>query len=145
MYRLFVRFFCLSSFERILFIRTTITIVYLSIKIAVVPRRFILKCIGISGVQVPEDISEKDILAATQLAKAIRRGVKVIPWRVTCFVRALAGKYLLNRMGISSTLYIGVGKDEERKLTAHAWLRCGPFIVTGKEEMKRFTPVAFFS
>jgi len=48
-------------------------------------------------------------------------------------------------MGISSTLYIGVGKDEERKLTAHAWLRCGPFIVTGKEEMKRFTPVAFFS
>ena len=145
MLRLFVRFFCISSFERILFIRTTATMLYFCILIAVVPRRFILKRIGKSGVQVPEDLSEKDILPVTQVSMAIRRSVKVIPWKVTCFVKAVAGKYMLKQMGITSTHYIGVGKDEAQKLTAHAWLRCGRFIVTGKEEMNRFTPVAFFS
>jgi len=145
MLRQFVRFFCMSSFERILFIRTTAAVVYFCVLIAVVPRRIVLRRIGKSGVQMPEDISEKDIVVVAQVAKAIRRSLKVIPWKVTCFVRAVAGKYMLTRMGIPSTLYIGVGKDEERKLTAHAWLRCGRFIVTGKEEMKRFAPVAFFS
>ncbi len=120
MLRLFVRFFCISSFERILFIRTTATMLYFCILIAVVPRRFILKRIGKSGVQVPEDLSEKDILHVTQVAKAIRRSVKVIPWKVKCFVRAVAGKYMLKRMGISSTLSIGRGKDAEHKLPAHA-------------------------
>ncbi len=145
MLRLFVRFFCISSFERILFIRTTATMLYFCILIAVVPRRFILKRIGKSGVETPQQNSEKEIVSASQVAKAIRRSVKVIPWKVTCFVKAVAGKYMLKQMGITSTLYIGVGKDEAQKLTAHAWLRCGRFIVTGKEEMNRFTPVAFFS
>lgn len=145
MLRQFFRFFCIGSFERILFIRTAAVILYFCILIAVVPQRIVLRRIGKSGVQMPEDISEKDVVVVTQVAKAIRRSVKVIPWKVKCFVRAVAGKYMLKRMGISSTLYIGLGKDEEQKLTAHAWLRCGRFIVTGKEEMNRFTPVAFFS
>lgn len=145
MLRLFVRFFCISSFERILFIRTTAVMLYFHMLIAVVPRRFVLRRVGEFGVQMPEDISEMDITRVTQVAKAIRRSIKVIPWKVTCFVRAVAGKYMLKQMGITSTLYIGVGKDEVQKLTAHAWLRCGRIIVTGKEEMKRFTPVAFFS
>jgi hypothetical protein len=31
---------------------------------------------------------------------------------------------------ISSTLYLGVGKDNDQ-MVAHAWLRCGQLYVTG--------------
>jgi len=141
----FVRFFYISSFERILFIRTTVAVLYFSILIAVVPRRFILKRIGESGVETPQQNSEKVIVSASQVAKAIRRSVRVIPWRVTCFAKAIAAKYLLKQLGIASTLYLGVAKVGPKSITAHAWLRCGSVIVTGKEEAVRFTPVAFFS
>ena len=145
MWRLLVRFFKINRFERDLFIWTAVSVCYYSILVAIVPRRYVLKRVGNLSVETAEFISEKDIVIVNQVSKAIRRSVRFIPWRVTCFAKAIAAKAILKREGISSTLYIGVGKSNEGKLTAHAWLRCGGLIVTGKEELVRFTPVAFFS
>ncbi len=68
------------------------------------------------------------------------------PWRCTCLVRALAGRAMLHRRRISSSLYLGAAPDagDERALSAHAWLRSGRLVVTGGEEATRFTPVVCF-
>ena len=139
------RFFIVSRFEYILLIQTFVTVLYYAFLITLFSRRFILKRVGKAGVESPHEISANDTVLAKQVAQAIRRSERIIPWRITCFAKAIAAKKILKQRGLPSTLYLGVAKVGSDSITAHAWLRCGNVIVTGKEEMARFTPVAFFS
>lgn len=66
-------------------------------------------------------------------------------WESECLVKALAAMKMLEKRKIESTLYLGTAKDEEGKLIAHAWLRCGPIYVTGSEGMEKFTVVGKFA
>lgn len=75
----------------------------------------------------------------------MRRAIRFLPMKIKCFSRAITAKRILEKQSIPSTIYFGVAKDGNSKLIAHAWLRCGNIIVTGKEEMGRFTPVMFFT
>ena len=52
---------------------------------------------------------------------------------------------MLEKRGIESTLYLGTAKDESGELIAHAWLRSGPYFVTGAEGMEKFTVVGKFA
>lgn len=54
-----------------------------------------------------------------------------VPWQSMCMVRALTAKKLLNRKGYPCTLYMGVKKDDNGDMAAHAWLRCGRNYITG--------------
>jgi hypothetical protein len=65
-------------------------------------------------------------------------------WESMCLVKAIAAMKMLERRHIESTLYLGTAKDPSGKLIAHAWLRSGPFYVTGAEEMDAFTVVSKF-
>ncbi|SFL10847.1 Transglutaminase-like superfamily protein [Paenibacillus sp. 1_12] len=66
-------------------------------------------------------------------------------WESKCLVRAIAGMKMLERRQIESTLYLGTAKDESGKMIAHAWLRSGPFYITGAEEMQKFIVVGKFA
>lgn len=66
-------------------------------------------------------------------------------WHSKCLVKAIAGMKMLERRQIESTLYLGTAKDEGGELSAHAWLRSGPFYVTGAEVMNGFTVVGKFA
>jgi hypothetical protein len=68
-----------------------------------------------------------------------------LPWTCRCLVRAMAGKRMLDRRGIPSTLYLGLAKEGEMGLKAHAWLRSGPMIVTGAEVRADYQTIASFS
>ncbi|PEA53601.1 stage V sporulation protein S [Bacillus pseudomycoides] len=66
-------------------------------------------------------------------------------WESQCLVKAIAGMKMLEKRQIESTLYLGTAKDDSGKLIAHAWLRSGPFYVTGAEGMEKFTVVGTFA
>ncbi|WP_036711165.1 lasso peptide biosynthesis B2 protein [Paenibacillus pinihumi] len=66
-------------------------------------------------------------------------------WESQCMVKAIAAMRMLERRKIESTLYMGMGRDEKGKLVAHAWLRSGPFYITGAEGRERYTCVAMFA
>ncbi|RJE91139.1 lasso peptide biosynthesis B2 protein [Paenibacillus sp. 1011MAR3C5] len=66
-------------------------------------------------------------------------------WESKCLVRAVAGMKMLERRGIESTLYLGTAKNETGGMIAHAWLRSGPWYITGAEEMKLFTVTGKFA
>ena len=57
-------------------------------------------------------------------------------WESQCLVKAIAGMKMLERRKIESTLYLGTAKDENGKMIAHAWLRSGPFYITGQKEWR---------
>jgi hypothetical protein len=66
-------------------------------------------------------------------------------WESQCLVKAIAGMKMLERRQIESTIYLGTAKDGTGKLIAHAWLRSGPFYLTGSEGMEKFTVVGQFA
>jgi hypothetical protein len=66
-------------------------------------------------------------------------------WESQCLVRAIAALKMLERRRIESTLYLGTAKDERGNMIAHAWLRSGPFYITGAEGMQRFVVVGTFA
>lgn len=64
-------------------------------------------------------------------------------YKSKCYDQALAGKMMLKRRGVSSTLYFGLSKVDT-ELTAHAWLRTGDRVITGRSEMKNYTSIAWY-
>ena len=46
---------------------------------------------------------------------------------------------------ISTTLYLGVKKDSDNNMLAHAWLRCGDYYVTGGANKEGYAVVAKFA
>jgi hypothetical protein len=89
--------------------------------------------------------NDKNKLTILGISEAIHIMSRYTLWESMCLVRAIAAMKMLERRGISSTLYLGTGKDENGQLIAHAWLRSGNQYVTGGEEMKEFAVVGSFA
>lgn len=59
-----------------------------------------------------------------------------------CLVQALATQWLLGRVGCETKLRIGVVKENDQTLKAHAWLeRGGDVIIGGRSSLVRYTPM----
>ncbi|MFE4350609.1 lasso peptide biosynthesis B2 protein [Peribacillus butanolivorans] len=87
--------------------------------------------------------SNKEVLAS--ISRAIHIMSRYTFWESQCLVKAMAGMKMLEKRNIDSTLYLGTAKDENGELIAHAWLRSGPFYITGADVMDRFTVVSKFA
>ena len=68
----------------------------------------------------PEDDTVDDQAIAEWVDRVLRRLPP--PWRHTCLRRALVLHYLLHRAGRPTELRIGVRRDDQNALAAHAWL-----------------------
>ncbi|MFL0198644.1 lasso peptide biosynthesis B2 protein [Clostridium sp. WILCCON 0269] len=92
-----------------------------------------------------EQVSDIDEITIGKIKWAVSVVCRFTPWESKCFVQALAGQIMLKKRKIDSTLYLGVARDKEKKLLAHAWLRSGNIIVTGGPGYTSFTQVAKFA
>lgn len=81
----------------------------------------------------------------SEVSQAIHMISKYTFWESECLVKAIAAMKMLGNRRIESTLYLGTAKDESGKLIAHAWLRSGPFYITGAEVKEQFTVVSKFA
>jgi hypothetical protein len=48
---------------------------------------------------------------------------------------------MLGRRGLDSSIRLGVAKDADGNLQAHAWLCAGDTILTGGAQARRFKPI----
>ncbi len=92
-------------------------------------------------------IPETDRLIAAQVGRAILIAAKIVPFRAVCLQQAVAGKLMLRRRHIASTLHFGVARAEAptNKMEAHAWLDAGDIKVSGYPLEARWTEVAQFA
>jgi hypothetical protein len=58
---------------------------------------------------------------ATKIGAMVERVAPHTWWRSMCLEKALAGRWMLRRRGIASTMYVGMAKDGDA-FVAHAWL-----------------------
>lgn len=141
-----VRKFCsLSWQERCLLIESFCLTGLVRLVILLLPFRWLSKVLGRHMRESPM----KEGAAESALARMIGRGIETVsrytPWESKCLVQAIVGKMMLRQYGIANTLYLGVGRDEGNSLIAHAWLRCGETIITGRQGRERFTVVGKFA
>jgi hypothetical protein len=106
------------------------------------PFRKIASWMGNLGVESIHDLGPTPI--ATKIEHAIRRSSRYTLHNSKCYDQALTAKVLLGQSKLPATIYFGLTKDGDKPLIAHAWVRCGESIISGKAGMERFTVVACF-
>lgn len=94
--------------------------------------------------------SEKEIdIESHRLAREVRWAVleaaRHTPWESKCLVQALTASKMMKLRGVSTTIYLGVKKNEHNEMLAHAWIRCGSFYITGGENRQGYAVVAKFA
>lgn len=81
--------------------------------------------------------------AEDRLVWAVSKASRVIPTDKPCLSQAMALKYLLAREGADSELVIGVAKEDDQSIKAHAWVeRDGRILIGGGSSRKRYTRLA---
>ena len=83
-------------------------------------------------------------VTAAKVGRAVEGAAARLPWHSTCLVRAIAGRWMLRRRGIDSTLVVGVRRTDDG-LQAHAWLVTTDGVVCGGRDAAGFDPIVVFS
>ena len=166
MFKLLRKYFSIDKTERRILNRTFFWLIYAFILARLIPLRWFSGLLGefnpvrlaadlpadrhgkagpAGGKEVAVEINSGEKELIQMLRKNIRRWKRYLPWKVKCFEEAIAAKKVLEKYKISSTLYLGVDKNTEKELIAHAWLKCRDIFISGEKGHKQYAIVGFYS
>lgn len=144
----FKKFCQLPRDEKVILLEAFIWLLKTKVEIFLFPFRKIAPRMGKHMKETPREGQAQHTQALFLIRQAINRVSRHIPWKSSCLVRSIAGKGMLKRRKIPFTLYLGLIRDQKRgkNLNAHAWLRSGNIILTGKERinLSEYTIVSMF-
>jgi hypothetical protein len=141
------RFLTLSSAEKGRTIEATLCLLIVRIAFGLLPFAWGLKLLGIS----PGDRAHGRVAAAEadDVARAIARAARHVPFRAVCLQQAFAALVMLRRRGLAATVNLGLARAPGGGyLQAHAWTSCGHVPVTGDSgevAARGFAAVATFA
>jgi hypothetical protein len=131
------KFFRLEASDRLLLLEALCVVPLVRVALWVVPFRLVHRAIGAATRRL-------------QHAKAASRTPERITWavasvaarvpRASCLTQALAATLLLARHGHAATLRLGVAKNDDGTLRAHAWLESGGHAILGEPAPGAFVP-----
>lgn len=84
-----------------------------------------------------EDVAQ---LSPHRIGQLVDVASRYVP-AATCLAQALTAQVLLARRGCLGQLRIGVAKNQDRQLRAHAWLECDGEVVVGGSVSDDFRPL----
>lgn len=108
------------------------------------PLRWVGRGMGPNSGESPAAHAPEEADRVRQIGWALRTAARHLPWNCRCLAQALAGRWMLKRRGIPSTLYLGVDRGRREWLDAHAWLRSGEVVLTGGAGRRRFKTIGAF-
>lgn len=139
------KFIRLSGNEKQLLLEAAVLLGLARAAVLLVPFRRLAGCLGRHMAESSMTVEAGEKKVAAQVSKAVQTAGRHLPWECTCLVQALAGNIMLKRRRLPHTLYLGVARESDQELSAHAWLRCGDVVVTGGAGRERFTVVSTFA
>jgi Transglutaminase-like superfamily len=93
----------------------------------------------ISTPELPRGDQASNWDTVNELVDYVRFCSRFVPY-ATCLTQALATRSMLRRMGQNCMLKIGVDKDQDHKLLAHAWIEVDGKIIIGKvRDIRRYS------
>ncbi len=101
------------------------------------PVRLVLEDLASPPSQLPVSGHQAKLVSWAIAAAAVR-----VPWRADCLIRAMAAARWLRREGAVWKLSIGVRREPDGRLGAHAWLESGGVVITGNlPDLNSFRPI----
>lgn len=135
----------LPTSDGLLVIEAALGMTWSNLKLWVMPFQRIAPTLGQLQVSPVAPDPNQPPLTAKKVAWAIQAAARRLPWPCKCLSQAMTAKAMLRRRGVSTTLYVGVSKDEAQSFLAHAWLNCGSYLVTGGQQSHQFMTMMAFS
>lgn len=117
--------------RRALLLEAALRLSWYKVALFVLPFRWIAPRLGRSVQEGPQRESADQLADARRIGWAVSLMARKLPWHSRCLVRAVTAKVMLQRRGLRSTLYLGVRREDGRKVSSHAWLRCGDMPLVG--------------
>jgi len=145
MFKLLKKYYKIDKKERIILNQTFFWLIYAFILVRIIPLKWFNSVLGEFRKEIDAETNDDQIQLIEVLRKNIGRLKKRFPWKVKCFEEAIAVKKVLEKYQVKSTIYLGVSKDKNSKLIAHAWLKIGKNFITGEKGHEKFTVVGFYS
>lgn len=145
MFRLFKKYNSIDKTERKILNRTFFWLVYAFLLVRIIPLRWFSPLLGEYNKVLEFNLKDDQKEIIIKLSRNIRRLKKRIPWKVKCFEEAITAKKVLEKYNVKTTIYLGVARNKEEKLIAHAWLKSGDLFISGKKGYEKFALVGFYS
>jgi hypothetical protein len=118
-------FFGLSFKDKVLFFEALVLLFLVKFLFSVLPFK---SCIRTFRKETKNKSIDTEQLIRIKLALA--RANHLAFWGNVCLVSSFAGKWMLQRRGIGSELFIGVNVGDKEGFRAHAWLKAGGVEIT---------------
>lgn len=136
-----------SRTERLLLLEAFALLGVARFLVLTLPFKWLSVSLGRHMKETCTQITPSDLRYARMVGQAVRSAANNTPWESLCLPQAVAAQWMLKQRHVAGTIYLGVAKSETKPedLAAHAWLRCGTMILTGREGHRQFTVVATFS
>lgn len=88
--------------------------------------------------------THQQIAQARHIGHAVQIAARHTPWESKCLAQAMVARALLGIKRLPYALYLGVRKEGEAGMTAHAWVYTGRLAVTGGRSFGQFTVIGTF-
>lgn len=145
-WRKFKTFISITIIDKMNLFEALYLTAFFKIVIFILPFKTYKRYFGMHNMETSYEIDNSEYKTIRRISWVVSTISKYTPWESKCLVQAMTAQKMLRRRCLYSTLYLGVGKnDEGNNLQAHAWLRSGSIIVTGGQNMEKFNEVAHFS
>ena len=131
--------------DRLLLLEALVWLSLAKVLLRLVPFRCIAPLLGRQMAQTASEITTDERQLALNISWAVQAVARHAPLGFVCLPQAMAAKWMLRRRRLASTLYLGLCVPKQRTLTAHAWLRVGDRILTGREQSRTHHAIATFA
>ena len=130
-------FIALDSADKIATLEAIALLLYAKLLISSVPPRRWRSRFGAVAQSGNEAVADLGTVRRTRLA--IIRALNNVPGSPNCLPQALAARWMLERRGITGSLYLGTQRDEAGTPRFHAWFKVGDEWVTGLCDEAEYT------
>ena len=141
---LILKFLRRNGSDRLLLLEALAWLCWARLLLVTVPFRWIARRLGRQMGVSTASLAESDRLLVQRVSWAVQAVSIHAPLGFVCLPQAMAAKWMLRRRGLESTLYLGLRAGERATLSAHAWLRAGDRILTGRSESTGHQIIATF-
>lgn len=138
-------FATMGNGKRFRFVQAFILTGFYRAFILFMPFNKLKKRMGKLKIESSKDVDIEAYRKAKEVRWAVLEAARHTPWESKCLVQALTAAKMMKLRGVSTTVYLGVRKNEKNEMLAHAWVRCGTFYITGGEIRQGYAVVAKFA
>jgi len=131
----------LPPVDRRLLFRATLLLLATRVGLACIPFRLVRRVLSPTPSQA-QHLSTTPACSVERIRWAVHAAGRRVLQDRSCLVQALVAHRLLVIGGHPAQLRIGVAKDAQGGLEAHAWVECREKIVIGEGELSRYTPLS---